>query len=74
MVAIERIVDSVPVSRNENIAEFMHKCGICEERGSGYDKIVEVTGKNELLATKKLKIKINQIYESRFNLQKCHLI
>ena len=24
--------------------------GICEERGSGYDKIVEATGKNELLA------------------------
>ena len=29
----------------ENIAGFMHKCGICEERGSGYDKIVEATGK-----------------------------
>lgn len=50
LVAIERIVDSVPVSRNENIAGFMHKCGICEERGSGYDKIIEATGKNELLA------------------------
>lgn len=50
LVAIERIVDSVPLSRNENIAGFMHKCGICEERGSGYDKIVEATGKNELLA------------------------
>ncbi len=47
LVAIEKIVDSVPVSRNENIADFMHKCGICEERGSGYDKIVEATGKNE---------------------------
>lgn len=34
LVAIERIVDTVPVSRNENIAGFMHKCGICEERGS----------------------------------------
>lgn len=50
LVPIERIVDSVPVSRNENIAGFMHKCGICEERGSGYDKIIEATGKNELLA------------------------
>ncbi len=50
LVAIERIVDSVPISRNENIAGFMHKCGICEERGSGYDKIIEATGKNELLA------------------------
>lgn len=50
LVAIERIVDTVPVSRNENIAGFMHKCGICEERGSGYDKIIEATGKRELLA------------------------
>ena len=50
LVAIERIVDSVPVSRNENIAGFMHKCGICEERGSGYDKIIEATGRNSLLA------------------------
>lgn len=50
LVAIDRIVDSVPVSRNENIAGFMHKCGICEERGSGYDKIIDSTGKNGLLA------------------------
>ena len=50
LVAIERIVDSIPLSRNENIAGFMHKCRICEERGSGYDKIIEATGKNELLA------------------------
>lgn len=34
----------------EKNAGFMHKYGICEERGSGYDKIVEATGKNELLA------------------------
>ena len=39
LVAIERIVDTVAVSRNENLAGFMHKCGICEERGSGYDKV-----------------------------------
>lgn len=50
LVALERIVDTVPVSRNENIAGFLHKCGICEERGSGYDKVIEATGKNELLA------------------------
>ena len=50
LVAIDRIVDTVPVSRNENIAGFMHKCGSCEERGSGYDKIIEATAKNELLA------------------------
>ncbi len=50
LVAIERIVDTVPLSRNENIAGFMHKCGICEERGSGYDKIVDSTSRNEMLA------------------------
>ena len=50
LVAVERIVDTVPVSRNENMAGFMHKCGICEERGSGYDKIVDATGRNEMLA------------------------
>lgn len=50
LLAIERIVDTVSVSRNENIAGFLHRCGICEERGSGYDKIIEATGKNKLLA------------------------
>ena len=50
LVAIERIVDTVPVSRNENMAGFMHRCGICEERGSGYDKIIAATSQNALLA------------------------
>jgi len=50
LVDIDRIVDTVPVSRNENMAGFMHKCGICEERGSGYDKIVAATSKNGMLA------------------------
>lgn len=50
LIDINRILDTVPVSRNENMAGFMHKCGICEERGSGYDKIIRSTGKNKLLA------------------------
>ena len=50
LINIERIIDTVPVSRNENIAGFMHKCGICEERGSGYDKIVQVTGESSMLS------------------------
>lgn len=52
LVAIERIIDTVPLSRNENLAGFMHRCGICEERGSGYDKIVNSTSHNQLLAPK----------------------
>lgn len=35
-----RFVDHPPVSRNEKIASFMRRIGVCEERGSGYDKIV----------------------------------
>ena len=52
LVDIVRIVDTVPLSRNENLAGFMHKCGICEERGSGYDKVVYATSKNYMLAPK----------------------
>ena len=52
LVAIERIVDTVPLSRNESMAGFMHRCGICEERGSGYDKIIAATSANALLAPK----------------------
>lgn len=50
LVEIDRIIDTVPRSRNESMAGFMHKCGICEERGSGYDKIVAATSKQNLLA------------------------
>ncbi len=52
LVAVERIVDTVPLSRNESMAGFMHRCGICEERGSGYDKIIAATSANALLAPK----------------------
>lgn len=50
LVDIERIVDTVPVSRNEALAGFMRKCGICEERGSGYDKVIAATCDNQLIA------------------------
>lgn len=30
----------------------MHKCGICEERGSGYDKVLFATSKNNMVAPK----------------------
>ncbi|MBN3534492.1 RNA-binding domain-containing protein [Mycoplasma procyoni] len=52
LISVDRIIDSVPVSRNENIAGFMHKCGICEERGSGYDKILFETIKERMMAPK----------------------
>ncbi|XVV12133.1 ATP-binding protein [Actinoplanes sp. CA-131856] len=34
-----RFVDSPPRSRNEKLASLMRRAGICEERGSGWDKI-----------------------------------
>ena len=36
----ERFVDYPPTSRNERLASFMRRIGVCEERGSGYDKVV----------------------------------
>ncbi|MCK5147893.1 putative DNA binding domain-containing protein [bacterium] len=35
-----RFVDEPPQSRNEKLAKFMKKIKICEERGSGFDKVV----------------------------------
>lgn len=40
LVEIERFLDSPPRSRNEALASFMRRVGICEERGSGVDKVV----------------------------------
>ncbi len=36
----ERFLDTPPKSRNEALASFMRRMGICEERGSGFDKVV----------------------------------
>lgn len=38
-----RFVDSPPKSRNESLASLMRRIGICEERGSGWDKVVSQT-------------------------------
>lgn len=59
IIDIERFLDSSPRSRNEAVASLMRRIGICEERGSGIDKVVfqtefyqlpapsfEVTGEN----------------------------
>jgi len=35
-----RFVDHSPVSRNEGLARFMRRLRICEERGSGIDKVL----------------------------------
>lgn len=40
LVATDRFLDSPPQSRNEALASFMRRINICEERGSGVDKVV----------------------------------
>jgi ATP-dependent DNA helicase RecG len=35
-----RFIDHNPQSRNEKLAYFMRRIGICEERGSGIDKVI----------------------------------
>jgi ATP-dependent DNA helicase RecG len=43
LVETQRFLDSPPRSRNEALASFLRRAGICEERGSGVDKVVSQT-------------------------------
>lgn len=43
LVQTHRFLDSPPRSRNEVLASFMRRIGVCEERGSGVDKVVSQT-------------------------------
>ena len=40
LVDTMRFLDTPPRSRNETLASFMRRAGVCEERGSGVDKVV----------------------------------
>ena len=41
LVDTQRFLDMPPQSRNESLASLMRRFGICEERGSGIDKVVD---------------------------------
>jgi predicted HTH transcriptional regulator len=43
LVDTDRFLDTPPKSRNEIFASFMRRINICEERGSGIDKVVAQT-------------------------------
>jgi ATP-dependent DNA helicase RecG len=43
LVDTNRFLDTPPRSRNEALASFMRRIGVCEERGSGVDKVVSQT-------------------------------
>ncbi len=40
LVEIDRLMDTPPRSRNERLASLLRRFGMCEERGSGIDKVV----------------------------------
>lgn len=40
LIDTQRFLDAPPQSRNEALAAFMRRANICEERGSGIDKVV----------------------------------
>lgn len=40
MIDTNRFIDHSPQSRNEELARFMRRINICEERGSGIDKVI----------------------------------
>lgn len=46
LVDKERLIDAAPKSRNEKVATMMRRIKLCEELGSGWDKIVESCEKN----------------------------
>ncbi|MGC4068710.1 MAG: ATP-binding protein [Polyangiaceae bacterium] len=50
LVPIDRFVDHAPRSRNEGLASLMRRVGVCEERGSGIDKVVAQTELHQLPA------------------------
>lgn len=50
LVAADRFLDTPPKSRNESLASLMRRMGICEERGSGIDKVVFQTEAYQLPA------------------------
>jgi ATP-dependent DNA helicase RecG len=41
LIDTNRFIDHSPISRNDKLASFMRRIGVCEERGSGVDKVVE---------------------------------
>ncbi|GAB64326.1 MAG: transcriptional regulator [Candidatus Jettenia sp.] len=47
-----RFIDHAPQSRNEKLAYFMRRINICEERGSGIDKVVQSVEVYQLPAPK----------------------
>ena len=50
LIDTARFIDHNPVSRNEGLAVIMRKMKMCEERGSGIDKVISESEKYQLPA------------------------
>ena len=50
LIDTKRFVDTQPRSRNEKLASLMRRLNICEERGTGIDKVVDAVERFELPA------------------------
>ncbi len=50
LVPTNRLIDAAPRSRNDGLARLMRRLGICEELGTGIDKIVSECEFNQLPA------------------------
>ena len=48
LVEPSRFIDAPPLSRNEKIAAFLRRANICEERGSGIDKVIAAIERSQL--------------------------
>ena len=55
LVDIRRIVDNPPRSRNEKLASLMRRLRICEELGTGWDKIV-ISCESQQLPTPRIEL------------------
>jgi len=52
LIDVLRLIDYQPKSRNEKLANLMRLMGICEERGSGIDKVISFIEMYQLPAPK----------------------
>lgn len=50
IIDVLRFIDHPPRSRNERLANLMRRCCICEERGSGVDKVIKAIEDSNLPA------------------------
>ena len=50
MIETQRFIDHTPKSRNEKLANIMRLLRICEEKGSGVDKVITAIEEENLPA------------------------